>query len=51
MKRRLKDLENISWSVFQLQERRQGPKEIVWCAQNTGKGGTLYIGEVNMKQE
>jgi hypothetical protein len=41
---------DISWSMVQLQERRQDPKEIVWCARNTGKGKNLFIGAVNVKQ-
>jgi hypothetical protein len=47
----LKDLQNdIFWTIFQLQERRQDPIENVWCAQNMGKGETLFIGAVNVKQ-
>jgi hypothetical protein len=51
LNRRLKDSQNdISWSVFQQQERRRDPKGNVWCAQNMGKGVILSIGVVNVKQ-
>jgi hypothetical protein len=45
LNRCLKDLQNdISRSTFQLQERRQDPKENVSCAQNMGKGENLFSG-------
>jgi hypothetical protein len=47
----LKDSQsNISWSIFLPKERRQNFKENVYCVQNMGKEGNLFIGVVNVRQ-